>query len=170
MLQKLLNKRQWILSGLLVMIAVAGYINWQYTALPQEEESVPTAVVEETAVKPQSTQNNYFTNARVDRENVRSQSTDMYRQIAEDSAASADARKEAEIALTAIAKAKENEGIIEGILKAKGFEDAVVYITEDVSVVVKSEELLPAQVAQIRDAVIETAKVRADQIRVMNVE
>ena len=170
MLKKLLNKRQWILSGLLVMIAVAGYINWQYTAMPSEEESVPTAVVEETAAKPQTEENPYFANARMDRENVRSQSADMYRQILEDPASSADTRKEAEDSLNAIAKAKENEGIIEGILKAKGFSDAVVYITDDVSVVVKSEELLPAQVAQIRDAVIETAKVRADQIRVMNVE
>lgn len=168
MLKKLMNKRQWILSGLLVMIAVAGYVNWRYTNLPPQEESVPTVAVEDGVE--QQEENSYFTNARVDRENVRSQSTDMYREILDDTSASAESRKEAEDSLAAIAKAKDNESVIEGILKAKGFEDAVVYITDDVSVVVKSEELLPAQVAQIRDAVIETANVRADQIRVMNVE
>lgn len=55
----------------------------------------------------------------------------------------------------AITSAMETELVLEGLIKAKGFADAVVTIsTENVNVVVKDEELTLEEAAQILDIVV----------------
>ena len=66
-------------------------------------------------------------------------------------------------------KDQETELKIENLLSTKGFEDALVYISnENVNVVVNEEKLEKADAAKIFDLVAEQASIEYDKIKLMN--
>ena len=65
----------------------------------------------------------------------------------------------------------EKEGNVENLLKAKGFKDAIVYITDDsVSVTVKTDGLTAADSAKIYDIVISETGVSSDKIKIIEIK
>jgi stage III sporulation protein AH len=65
----------------------------------------------------------------------------------------------------------EKESMIESLIKAQGFDDCVVYLSSDTAnIVVKSEGLLPAQAAQIKDILLAEVTVPAENIRIFEVK
>ncbi|QXM06019.1 SpoIIIAH-like family protein [Crassaminicella indica] len=61
------------------------------------------------------------------------------------------------------------EKIIENLIKAKGFEDALVFITDhSINVIVEAEKLTDSDVAKILDIVIRETKFSADNIKISN--
>jgi stage III sporulation protein AH len=74
----------------------------------------------------------------------------------------------AQTEMLSLIKKSETESIIENLIKAKGFKDALVIMGEDsVNVIVDSEKLTQAQVAQIKDIVTREADVETDKIKIM---
>jgi len=160
------NKRQMILAGLIVMIAVAGYVNLNY----QQDKAVPTSsTVADIQTKPQ--EDDYFTTARLENEKSRSAAMDIYRELISNPQSSQETKQKAQSDLSASAKSIENETILENLIKAKGFDNVVVYISEGgVNIVVKTTGLVPAQVAQIKDLVIEKTKVTSAKIKIVEIK
>jgi stage III sporulation protein AH len=86
-----------------------------------------------------------------------------------------DSTQKAELALEAAALAKsiETEGKIENLLKAKGFEECMVYYdTKKVDIIVKSgaDGLKDEQVAQMQDVVLGEVEIPAENIRIVEVK
>ncbi|MDR0991305.1 MAG: SpoIIIAH-like family protein [Ruminococcus sp.] len=65
----------------------------------------------------------------------------------------------------------ETESMIENLIKAQGFDDCVVYLTDDTAnIVVKTSGLLPAQAAQIKDILLGEVTVPTENIRIFEVK
>jgi stage III sporulation protein AH len=65
----------------------------------------------------------------------------------------------------------ETESMIENLIRAQGFDDCVVYLTDDTAnIVVKTSGLLPAQAAQIKDILLGEVTVPAENIRIFEVK
>ncbi|MDF2546470.1 MAG: hypothetical protein K0R93_1368 [Anaerosolibacter sp.] len=61
------------------------------------------------------------------------------------------------------------EKIIENLIKAKGFEEALVFITDNsVNVIVEAEKLTDSDMAKILDIVMRETKVPFDNIKILN--
>ena len=65
----------------------------------------------------------------------------------------------------------ESENTIESLIKAQGFQDCVVYLNEtSANIVVKSEGLIPAEAAQIKDILLTEVSIPAENIRIFEVK
>ncbi|MBO7209187.1 MAG: SpoIIIAH-like family protein [Clostridia bacterium] len=158
-----LGSRQLILGGLIILIGIAGYINFNYTDVPAgqdniEEISIPTAIepVDE------------FAQLKTERDNAKSQSLDVLREIVDNEKTSKEERDSAQQQMATTVQNMEKEKVIESLLSAKNFEEVIVYIsTDNANVVVKTEGLVPTQIAQIKDIVIENTGFGADNIKIV---
>ncbi|MDR0986183.1 MAG: SpoIIIAH-like family protein [Ruminococcus sp.] len=64
----------------------------------------------------------------------------------------------------------EKETMIESLIIAQGFEECVVYLSDDTAnIVVKSAGLLPAEAAQIKDILLGEVTIPAENIRIFEV-
>ena len=161
--------RQILLSALIVAIAIAGYLNMNYNpdeAVPTTAliESVPDYAAPAPTAKAEIT-DDYFVTARLERERSRSESMDIYRELTQSGNAESKAKAQEDLSFSA--RAIEAESVLEGLIKAKDFEDAVVYVTPGgVSVVVKTDGLIPAQAAQIKDIILQSTDFKAEDIKI----
>jgi stage III sporulation protein AH len=110
----------------------------------------------------------FFIQSRLDRDKNRSFYIETLNGIVADDNIEKEVREMAQTEMIALIKRSETERIIENLIKAKGFKDALVIMSdESVNVIVDSQELTTAQVAQIKDIVSREASVGADKIKIM---
>lgn len=158
-----LHKKQIVLAALIVMVGVAGYLNWRYEDSSIAETSESTVVSENTenetlgeATMVSNTENNYFINCRSNREIVRSKALEVLKTTIDNPNSSQEAKDNAQKEIVNISNNIESEGNIENLIKAKGFEDVVVFINDNnITVTVKSQGLTAPETAKIKDIVIE---------------
>ena len=185
-----LHRRQITAVCLMLLIGVAGYLNWnfeqgavdpevtevynQVSAKIGEAQMVSgDALTEEPALSvdaaPQT--NDYFSQARLERDIKRSESLDMLTRILNAQNTDKNARKEAEEEITRLSTYTENEVMIENLIRAKGFTETLVFMGENlVSIAVKSEGLNEIDAAVIRDAAISVTNVPAEQIKIVEIK
>lgn len=107
----------------------------------------------------------FYAAAKLNREQVRSQSKEALMEVINNSEGDAAVKEEAMNSLMAINATAEKEQAAETLLEAKGYKNSVVSINEDsVDVVICLESLDDTQRAQIEDIVKRKAEVTADQI------
>ncbi len=126
-----------ILTAMVLLLGVTGYLN---------------IVLNNNIKQPDSTQTttSYFTAYRTDRESTRDQEMLYYDAIIGNETSTEEAKKAAESARLSLVAQMEKELVVEGLIKAKGFEDAIVTISgANVNAIVKSSELKSTDVAQI---------------------
>lgn len=118
----------------------------------------------------------YFAEARLERDKVRSREKEELMNISQNtdgsvSASSTLTSSEAQTQLVALIRRSEAESTIETLVKQRGFEDALTYMSDtgNVDVIVKAESLSAAEVAKISDIVTRHADVTMDKITVKNV-
>ena len=93
----------------------------------------------ESVNKDKQLNNNYFTQSRLDRDTMYSQTLDTYQKIIENESISADQKAIAQKEISKINEQKNSIMIAENLIKVKGFEDLIIFINgENVSVIVKS--------------------------------
>lgn len=113
----------------------------------------------------------FFSNYRTSRTSTRDQEIIYLNAIIESTASSTEAINNAEIQKMALISQMESEVVMEGLIKAKGFEDSVVsLINGSISVIVKSAELNKSEVAQIVEVVQKQTGYDIDNIRIIPVE
>ncbi len=114
---------------------------------------------------------NFFTNYRTDRVSTRAQEQTYLDAIIASSSTSAEARANAEAQKDILMKAQTSEALMERMILAKGFSDAVTsYSNGNVSVIVKAKELTKAEVAQIVEIVQTQTGLDIDNIKIIPVE
>lgn len=149
------KKKIIILSAMVALLLVTGYVN---VALNSSlSSSVQTSSTTTSA--------NFYTNYRNEREATRTQEIQFYDSIIASASATEDAKEEAESNKLALITQMEKELVTEGIIRGKGFEDAIVTSSSsNVNVFVKSAELTSVEVAQITSVVTEQLNVEIDKI------
>lgn len=150
------KKKIIILSAMVALLLITGYVN---VAL----NSSLSSNVQQTSTT--TTSANFYTNYRNERESTRTQEIQFYDSIIASATSSEEAKEEAEANKLAIITQMEKELVTEGIIRGKGFEDAIVTTSAaNVNVFVKSAELTSVEVAQITSVVTEQLNVDIDKI------
>lgn len=134
------------------------------TTTPKKEDKQSADPADKT-----STSEQYFSETRAEKERIRDQEASLHERVLVISTASKEAQNKAQAGLEAISQKWEKEMIVERLIKAQGFKDAVVFINEgNVNVVVlNGSQLTRQQAAQIQEIVTREAKVSADKIKLV---
>jgi len=197
MFMMVLKRKQIVIAAIVLLIAISGYLNWTYdrgddggyrstgvsssissedlqeeanleqtNALDEEGGEFDVSLGEATLVK-----KDFFAQARLDREAGRSKAIETFNTVLENENSDQQVKMSAQEQVLDIAKNTEIEVAIENLIKAKGFEDAVCYITgKKCNIVVKSPGLSQADVAKIMDIAIENTNFPAENIKIVEIE
>lgn len=148
-----------IITVMVLLLGVTGYLNVVLNNSVSNNNNNST------------TTSSYFQTYRSDRESTRDQEMLYYDAIIANETSSAEAIATAESAKLALIEQMEQELVVEGLIKAKGFEDCVVTISDtDVNAVVKSGELTEAEVAQIVEIIQSQLNISLENIKIIPVE
>lgn len=129
-------------------------INSDYYAALLKDESTADTTADTNA--PASARDEYFDTAAYNRDRARDEAIEVLSAVVENETALQEIRDQAGADIAALAANISAESNIEELVKAKGFEDCVAIINGDsVSVIVRSDGLLPNEVAQITEIVYE---------------
>ncbi len=115
----------------------------------------------------------YFEQARLTRTKTRDEALDKLQSVLSDAQLTDNEKETVTQTLTQQLDAITTEGEIESLVKAKGFEDCIVFVDgEMVSVAVKTggDALDKTQVAQIRDIVLSKLETKASNITIVEVK
>ncbi|MDE7297581.1 MAG: SpoIIIAH-like family protein, partial [Lachnospiraceae bacterium] len=115
-------------------------------------------------------QSGYFSNAKLNREQMRARSKETLMSVVSDSTVADELKQEAIDTIIALTARAENENAAEILLEAKGYEGVVVSISDtEVDVVVNAESITEQQIAQIEDIVSRKTGISADGIVITTV-
>ena len=110
----------------------------------------------------------YFSSVQVNRQRTRDEALEVLQGVVDNDASTPTAKEEALAEINKMAKEMEAESNIETLIVAKGFLECVAVISGDnASIVVKSEELKPAQISQINEIVYEQAGILPVNIKII---
>jgi len=182
---KFLKRKQIIVLSLVLMLVIAGYLQYSYNKSSQfsEEDSAQigdavyveshevsgdeTAVDDsEKTVTASKEANNFFAQAKMDRDIARGRDIELMKSITEDQSASKEAKTQAQAKMIKIVETSQKELNIENLIKSKGFSDVVALFGDDgsVDIVVKAPAITKQQTAQIIDIVTRQANVPMEKI------
>jgi stage III sporulation protein AH len=148
-----------IITVMVLLLGVTGYLNVMLN------NSVSSTTEEVT------TSASYFQTYRSTRESTRDQEMLYYDAIISSETSTADAIKNAEEKKLDLISQMEKELVVEGLIKAKGFEDCIVTISEaNVNAVVKSSNLSSSEVAQIVAVIQSQLATSIENIKIIPVE
>jgi len=131
------------------------------------EDSIDSTDIE-SVISTNGSGRDFFVEYRLERDRLRSQEADYLREIINNPNASQESKDKAQKDLIALAEKVEKEMNVENLIKAKGFEDAVIILSGDsANVIVRSEGLSTKEVAQITDIVTRTTGLSMDKITIV---
>lgn len=186
-----LGRKQIILLALVLALGSAIYLNWKF-AYPREfapndtatstkelgqaqfvSNTVDGAKTEESNKNEQKNSTNtknqdYFNKTKAERKKARDEATENIKEILEDVKSTQETKSEAVKKATEIAQKIEEEANIEGLVKAKGFEECLAFIQNDeCSVVIKGQKLTETLATQIKDIVCSQGKISVDKVKII---
>ena len=183
-----INKRQIVFLTLSLVVCAAVYLNWRFLGnVDLENQKAP---VKETATQQQSVEEEekklgeaelvetvakdvgeYFANCRLNKQQTRDEAMDLLKTVATSSESAQDLKEKANNDMIDLAKVTDTESTIENLVKAKGFSDCMVYITDEaVNVVVATEGLSTEQAAQIHEIVITESGMVASAVKIVEIK
>lgn len=212
-----LKKKEIIAASLVVLIGVAGYLNWSYqdTIRVQDGESYietgkklgeaqyvnSTQEVEENqpggentdseaassdgaeetgengnqeeSVKVEQTSDseNYFEQARMDKETSRSKSLEILNQTAENEKFDSEIRQKAGDKILAVANNVQKESEIESIAQSKGYSEICVYADDNTAnIMVRKDGFCDEDVVKLTAIATEQLKISAQNIKIVEVK
>lgn len=172
---KVLGKSQLTVVLMLVALGAAVWLNAKY--LPSDTKylgeasfvSTSSGKVVETAAKAEDA--DYFKTSKEERKKMREEAIELIEEILDNDKLKDADKKSALAKIEEIAQRMEQEGNIEALLKAKGFNQAVAVINDTgVTVVVKSEGLTTGQTLQIQDIVTAQTGVTLNNIKIIPIK
>lgn len=192
-----LRKRQVLALSLMLLIGVAGYLNFslkdetedpgisvmyqeatkklgeaKMVASSEKNEAVPTNSTTANGAKNNKTpaDSNYFANARTERDKSRSASAESYKEIINGNGDSA-AKEQATKALEELTRFTEAETATEQLIRAKGYGECVVFMSASgTSVAIKTNGLNEIDAAVILDLVAQSGQVAPETIKIVEIK
>jgi stage III sporulation protein AH len=192
------KRKQIIVLSLILMLVVAGYLQYSYnkssdsisiketgklgeavyvdnqdTTTAKGQSDVKSTDDQKAQTEPAASKKaiDYFSQTKMDKEVARSKDVDAMKQITSDVNASKDDKAKAYDKMMALVNDSEKEMRIEALIKEKGFNDAIALFGDDgsIDVVVETPSLSSAQTAQIADIVSRQANIDIGKVSVKNV-
>ena len=156
-----INKKVLVIAGLAILLAVTGVLNWKFAADKKARQQAEGNGGTEQTVSS-------FADFRTERERVRTQELTSIDSIINNENTDTQTLAEAQKMKLELTDPMEKELLIEGLLKAKGFEDAVITISDAaVNVIVKQKDLTKQQVAQVLEIVLrEAGDISAENVKI----
>ena len=150
-----------VLVGMVALLVVTGVLN---IVLNKNVASSSVNAGEDSSAS-------FFETYRLDRTQTRAETVMYLDAIISDKASSAEAVSAAENDKLALTSAMELELVLEGLIKAAGFEDAVVTATsENLNVILKTSTLTDEQAAKVLEIITTETDRKAASIRIIPVE
>lgn len=156
------RKNVLVLSLVLILILV-GYVNYQAffdTAevtndeTPINAELVDSETENEIMTGGTTITDEFFIDYKIERDKSRSEHVSMLENISNNDDSDTETKNMAQQEVINLVKLSEKEMIIENLIRAKGFNDAIVFIHDGyVNVVIDANQLTTSQAAQIQDIV-----------------
>ena len=153
------NQRTLIMCAMLAVLVVTGAVSIQYTRraeqTAQENTTVRETAQSQTQSDAQPTEEaaetgSFFTDYRSERNSVRAQEVAYLDSIIQNTATKQETLDEAQARKLELTDMMEKEVTVEGLLRAKGFSQAIVTLSpESVNVVVADASVTLQQAAQI---------------------
>lgn len=180
-----IQRKHVVLASLVLALGAAVYINWQMSATPENMKSKElgkatyvnsniTATVDEVNSSLASTltkeQQNYFSNARLNRDKTADEMKNVALEALSLSESDEDTK---ELALAQLAELEEtlmNQVTVENTLIAKGFSECVCSVSdESATVIVPEGEMTDSSSLIIKDAVSKVCDIPFESISVVTV-
>ncbi len=177
------GKRNWIIFGALVLIAGAVVLNvvlfqnandkkggYDYTNQNGMSNAGNNNGGTTDVNNNQSDDNSdsYFSSVQVSRERARDEAMEVLQGVVDNASADEASKTEALGQITQLAKEMDQESKIETLILAKGFKQCVAVISDgEANIVVKSENLVANQIAQINEIVYEQAGIKPEKITII---
>lgn len=146
---------------LLLGVGVMGNWYWENSDLSNKVSTISSAkekiLGEATyvdATTEPTTESEYFSNARVDRQKARDESLEKLQKVVDSSSESDEAKKEATEKIAKISDMINNENKIETLVTAKGVKNCIAVINESsdkVDIIVDVEDLSDTVILQIKE-------------------
>lgn len=159
-----IGKRNIIIACAVLLIGVAVLMNFILFSGSGKDDGYdgydqPSGSVSDDANKNDATDvSAYFSATQVSRQRARDEALEVLQAVVENVDATEAMKNEALAEIAVIADEIQKEANIESLITAKGFEACVAVINDDTaSIVVKADDLQPAQIAQINAIVYEQA-------------
>lgn len=194
----IIGRKHFVLAALILALGAAVYLNWQFAptdnmindVISNNAENISTesdnqeyvAAVKQTSATDASAtgyeeeaveagkKTNYFEEARAERKKTRDDAISMLQEIIDNAALDSSQKTEAADTAAAIAKNMEKEAAIESLVKAKGYKDCVVVISDmQVNVVIPAGNsgLTAADAALVKDIVIGQIEISPSCIKII---
>lgn len=175
---KVFGKNHIVVALMLLALGGAVWLNMKFSStekyLGEAKYVSSTADAEGEAVATQAPveeQADYFDSALKDRENALSEAQELVEETLKSADLTDDERQTALNGVNEFAARIEKANNIETVLKAKGFEKAVVVIGEsDINVLVKSDGITTTQTLQIQDIVTSQTDITLNNIKIITVK
>lgn len=176
------GRKQLVLASLVLALGAAVYLNWQFAGTNKlpigdgEETSsqlgaaqlVNNAYVETVTDDLQAKAGtDMFAEARLSRQNSRDEALELLDGVLEDVDADSEAKKAAVEEASAMAQNILKETNVESLLKAKGYEESVAYITAEECSVVVAGDLQDSDMLIVQEIVIEQTGLTAEKIKII---
>jgi stage III sporulation protein AH len=185
-----LFKRNAIILTVIAFVCAAVYLNWAYNRPADEEvdaldhtDAVETQGLfyndaeavgaDQGGLSGAQTVSEYFADARLARQQARDSAVNILRQNGESENASTEVKDQSMASISAMAEYSLSEAEIESLIRAKGFDECVVFLNSDsvtVTVPAPPEGLTESSVARITDVVITETNLGYDQIKIVEVK
>lgn len=190
----ILRRKEIVAAALVVLIGMAGYLNWSYqdTLRVEDGESYIEAgkklgeaqlvSADKAEKKPSETEKagenkekqaskDYFENAKLEKQTARAKSLEILNQTAENEKFDKEIRKKAQEQILNIAGLSEKETAVENIAKAKGYHNICVFVNEDtVNITVRQDNFSEADVIKLREIAQEQIKISSNKIKVVEIK
>ena len=172
----IIGKRQFLLAALILLLALAVYLNWQFSKGNSQGVTdvyaggnMGEAVLVDSDSASES--DDYFSTSKKERAENRKKQLEELKEIAENVKTDSDSAAKANEQMVKISGFREKENNIETLVKAKGFEKCVAVVNDtEVSIVVKTDGLLQSDMLQIQEIAagetgFELAKIKIIEIK-----
>ena len=152
-------KKVIVLCSMVALLIVTGTLNFVLNDKLTQPGSDGTVV---------STSETFFTSCRAERETARAEEFSLLDAILTSDTSTEELIASANEKKLELIDTIERELVLEGLVKAQGFEDAVVTMSEDnINIVVSQSELTSEQVSAILSVILEETEYSATQVVVV---
>ncbi|MFR6065659.1 MAG: SpoIIIAH-like family protein [Eubacterium sp.] len=147
---------------LLLAVGIGGNWYWENSDISSKISSITSSgktlgeatFVDATTEVSQTTESEYFSTARVERQTARDETLETLQAVIDSESEDSEAHKVAAEKIAAVSSYIEIENKIETLVQAKGVQNCLAVVSEDgtrVDVIIDSEELTDALILQIKE-------------------
>ncbi len=171
-LNAIISKKHILLAFLVLTLSVAVFLNWSYnddvlkTSSNEEDKNFGDAQFVDSSYEGEA----FFAEAKQTRQKSRDEAVMTLQQLIESKEVSAEQKSELALKTADMADKIEKEGKIENLIKAKGYEECMVYYDDErVDVIVRTSGLESEDAAKMKDIILKEVSIPSENIAIIEV-